>query len=364
MKAEKTIICRILEPTKRKKGLLIKELSNANGYIRGQTTDLYSATKQAMNKYIQKDELKEEHTYPLFLRNDTFRVEEAKSTKEFSYWAKIPVSGVWGGVWVPIRPHEPIKEEHEVKDSKVVWKPYGFELHLSISFDVAPQTPKNVLAVDLGERVMVAAVSTADNGNPNLLGKDVRGTRRHYAYLRKKLQGIGESRIKEVEDKESRVVEDRLHEVSKKIVDGADGEDALIVLGDLKGLGNKDTNKGARMNRIANTMPYHKLTKMITYKAKEKGIRVIQLSERLSSKTCHRCGSENTNRPTQGRFDCNTCGLRNYNADLNGAKNILYRSLAYMVGDGAVVNQPKTKASIAKSRFRYGTSPWKPLPNL
>ncbi|OKY77227.1 MAG: hypothetical protein BTN85_1875 [Candidatus Methanohalarchaeum thermophilum] len=166
MKAEKTITCRILEPTKRKKGLLTKEISNANGYIRGQTDDLYSATKQAMKKYIQKDKLKEQHTYPLFLRNDTFRVEEAKNTKEFDYWAKIPISNVYGGIWVPIKPHEPIKEEHEIKDSKVVWKPYGFELHLSISFEVKPQSPKNILAIDLGERVMAATVSTADNGNP------------------------------------------------------------------------------------------------------------------------------------------------------------------------------------------------------
>lgn len=54
MRAEKTIVCRVLEPTKRKKALLVKEFSNANGYIRGQTDDLYSATKQAMTKYIEK----------------------------------------------------------------------------------------------------------------------------------------------------------------------------------------------------------------------------------------------------------------------------------------------------------------------
>ncbi|OKY78925.1 MAG: hypothetical protein BTN85_1430 [Candidatus Methanohalarchaeum thermophilum] len=67
-----------MEPTTEKKGLVVKELSSVNGYIRGGTGDLYSATKQAMGKYIQKDKLKEQYTYPLFLRNDTFRVEEAK----------------------------------------------------------------------------------------------------------------------------------------------------------------------------------------------------------------------------------------------------------------------------------------------
>ncbi|OKY77632.1 MAG: IS605 OrfB-like transposable element containing RNAse H-like and Zn finger domain [Candidatus Methanohalarchaeum thermophilum] len=142
-----------------------------------------------------------------------------------------------------------------------------------------------------------------------------------------------------------------MHNVSREIVGRADEEGALVVLGDLKGLGNRDTGRGNRMNRISNTMPYYKLTKMIIYKAKEKGIGVIKVSERLTSVTCHRCGSENTDRPTQARFDCNTCGLKNYNADLNGAKNILYRSFAYMAGDGAVVNQPKTKASIEKQDY-------------
>ncbi|OKY77864.1 MAG: IS605 OrfB-like transposable element containing RNAse H-like and Zn finger domain [Candidatus Methanohalarchaeum thermophilum] len=38
-----------------------------------------------------------------------------------------------------------------------------------------------------------------------------------------------------------------------------------------RGLGNEETGRGKRMNRISNTMPYYKLIKMITYKAKEKG---------------------------------------------------------------------------------------------
>ncbi len=87
---------------------------------------------------------------------------------------------------------------------------------------------------------------------------------------------------------------------------------------------------------------------MIEYKAKEKGIQVVKVNERNTSKTCHKCGSENTSRPTQGRFDCKTCGLENYNADLNGAKNILQRFLAYMVGNGASVNKPITKAFLDK----------------
>ncbi|KXA88498.1 hypothetical protein AKJ57_06835, partial [candidate division MSBL1 archaeon SCGC-AAA259A05] len=235
MKIEKTIKCRILEPTDRKKGLLIKEYSNAQGYIRGETEDLYSATKQAMDKYVEKVQ---NENYPLFLRNDTFRVEKAEDTEEFDYWAKVPISGVWGGIWLPIRPHEGIRKDMDIHDSKIVWKEYGFELHLSVSFEVPFQAPESILAVDLGERVMATTVLWPSNGNSKFHGRKVREVRRHYAWLRKRLQEKGlNKKVKEMSDKEKRKVEDILHKVSRKIVDRAGRENSLIVIGDLKGIG-------------------------------------------------------------------------------------------------------------------------------
>ncbi len=239
-----------------------------------------------------------------------------------------------------------------VHDSKIVWKEYGFELHLSVSFEVSSQTPESILAVDLGERVMATTVSSADNGKPKFRGRKVRGIRRHYAWLRKRLQEKGPvKKVLEMSDKEKRKVEDILHEISRNIVDRAGENNSLVIIGNLRGMGNGDTGKGKRMNRIANSMPYWKLTRMIEYKAEEKGLRVVKVNESDTSKTCHKCGSENTTRPTQGKFTCNTCGLEDYNADLNGAKNILQRFLAYMVRNGASVNRPITKAYSKKHKI-------------
>ncbi len=346
---EKTIVCGILDLTVRKEGLLVKEYSNAQGYIRGETEDLYSATKQAMDKYVEKVRNEE---YPLFLRNDTFRVEKAENTKEYDYWARIPVSDVRGGIWVPIKPHQEISGDMDVHDSKIVRKEYGFELHLSVSFEVSSQTPESILSVDLGERVMATTVSSADNGTPEFHGRKVREIRRHHAWLRKRLQEKGPAKkVEEMSDKEKRKVGDILHKISRKIVDRADENSSLIVIGDLKGIGNGDTGKGGRMNRIANSMPYWKLTRMMEYKAKEEGLQVVKIDEKDTSRTCHKCGSENTSRPTQGKFTCNTCGLKDYNADLNGAKNILQRFLAYTVGNGASVNKPITKVYSEKHKM-------------
>jgi transposase len=87
------------------------------------------------------------------------------------------------------------------------------------------------------------------------------------------------------------------------------------------------------MNRIVSNMPYHKLTQMITYKAQWAGVPVVKISERDTSKTCHRCG-ERGSHPYQGLFKCSNCGLK-YNVDLNGAINIARRFSEQCSGNGA-----------------------------
>jgi len=39
------------------------------------------------------------------------------NTKLTKYWARIPVKGRRGGVWVAIKPHEEIKPEYEICDA-------------------------------------------------------------------------------------------------------------------------------------------------------------------------------------------------------------------------------------------------------
>lgn len=245
-----------------------------------------------------------------------------------------------------MKPHREIKEEWGIKDSKIVKKDDYFELHISVRFEVeSRQDFSNVLAVDLGESTYATAVLSSDD-RPRFYGEDIRGIRRHYSYLRRKLQKKGLiDDVERIGQKESRIVKHRIHEISKEIVETAVKNQAVIVLGDVKEVGG-DTGKGKRMNRIANNWAVGKLRRFIQYKAQEKGIPVILVDEAYTSQTCHRCKEvENTKRPSQGRFKCENCGLDHYNADVNAAKNILDRFSAYMVENGAAVNQPETQAS-------------------
>jgi len=114
---------------------------------------------------------------------------------------------------------------------------------------------------------------------PKFLGKEIRGVRRHYAWLRRRLQEKGLLKV--------------------------------VILGDLKGIRKQRRDK--RLNRIVSNMPCYRLTQMITYKAMMKGIPVITTSEAYTSRTCHICNCEGR-RKTQGLFVCPYCG--EYNADL------------------------------------------------
>ncbi len=313
MKAEKTIVCRIIEPNKGKLEAIQKEYDKAQEYIRGGTDELYSATKQAMDRYVEKVKGGEE--YPLFLRNDTFKVEKAEDTKKFDYWARIPVSDVYGGVWVPIKPHEEVKDNYQIHDSKIVRKEYGFELHLSVSKEVEPREEYyGVLGIDLGLRKLATCVRLPDR-QTYIFGSGIGGVQLKYYFLRRNCSD-GYVRRK-WDGKDSDKVNDICHQISRKIVNMAKENNLLIVLGDLGGIQDKDN--GRKMNRKLHNFPHWKLRNYIRYKAKWDGIEVIEVSEAYTSQRCSRCGEIGDRH--RGVFRCGNCGVE-IDSDKNGAHNI------------------------------------------
>ena len=119
------------------------------------------------------------------------------------------------------------------------------------------------------------------------------------------------------------MVNDILHKISRAIVNEASENDSMIVLGNLKGIRRND--KGRRFNRkLNNGFPYHKLSRFIEYKARWLGIKIIRISERNTSKTCHKCGHKGIQVGSLFKYPNYgyTC-----NADYNGAMNILKRAM-------------------------------------
>ena len=165
----------------------------------------------------------------------------------------------------------------------------------------------------------MGSVSVARHrSTPKFYGKRVREVRGKYFWLRRKLGREKKLQaIKKIGHKEKRVVNDELHKIAKDIVDEAEKHNAIIAIGNLNGVRN---NKGRKVNRKVSTMPFYRLKEYVKYKALERGIAVIEVSELNTSKQCSRCGSMNAKRPSQGVFICKDCGYQ-INGDVSGAKN-------------------------------------------
>ena len=333
-----TIQCGVVKLTKFKQNAIDREYKavqdvvklNANG-IDWLDTQIYSANKQQAIRYFKKCKAKE---YPISLRRDLINIKKAKS-----FWfLKIPIYNIRGGIKIPIKPHREFPDDFKICESKLVKRNNEYIAMITIEFD----TPKlrrcsSVLAVDLGERFTATAVLLRDRNvmKVRFYGRKIRGIRRHYAWLRKRLQEKGLTKIvKRIGKKEEHCVSNILHSISKEIVSLADSTNSCIVLGNLKGI--RKSAKGRRFNRIVSNMPFYKLTQMIKYKAEAVGIPVIEVDESYTSKTCHICG-EIGKRKTQGLFKCKSCG--EYNADINGAINIAKRLTSYMLVSGVFCGQ-------------------------
>jgi putative transposase len=329
MKVRKTIRAKILELRKGKEELLKREYENFQRYLHGdKSVPLYSATKQQADRFLKRiGKPKEGKEYPMILRRDVYRAD----TKLTPYWLRIPIYGVKGGINVPIKTHEPITEDMVCREAKIIRRESGWFVYITVEKEVEEQNPKSVLAVDLGIR-WIATTINSNNPKPKLYGEELRRIKGHYFYLRRSLALKKAYRtIKKVGRKERRVVNDILHKISRAIVDEALENGSMIVLGKLRGI--RKNGKGRRFNRkLNNGFPYYRLSQLIEYKAKWLGIKVIKVSERNTSKTCHRCG--NIGLRVGGLFKCPNCGY-SCNADYNGAMNILKRATGYTPVAGA-----------------------------
>jgi len=347
MLVKKTIKAKILEETnKNKLELLEKEYTNFQKALKGEKFELYSATKQQAQRFLNK--LKKQNggtlkqkEYPLILRNDVYNV-WITDNKLSKYWIKIPVYGIRGGIKLPIKPHCEIDNNIKFKEAKIIKKNNKWFVYITIEKEInLKQNYDNIVAIDLGIRRIATVVSTTDK-KPKFYGKELRKIRGHYFYLRKKLSKLKKLRaVKKLGNKEKRIVNDLLHKISREIVNKAKKENAIIVVGDLKGI--RKQNKSRKFNRKLNSFPYYKLSKYVEYKANWEGIKVLKINEKNTSKICSRCGSQGLRH--NGKFVCKNCGVE-LNADYNGALNILKRACGYISQVGAALTQPRRGAAL------------------
>jgi len=124
--------------------------------------------------------------------------------------------------------------------------------------------------------------------------------------------------------REHRRVDYRLHHVASAVIEFAEGHESAIVLEDLRGV---RPNKSKALNQRLSLWPRRKLHQIIEYKAAWKGIPVIKVDPRYSSRRCPICGRIPDSRMgTRTEFVCE-CGWH-LNRHINASMNLLQTAIS------------------------------------
>jgi len=199
--------------------------------------------------------------------------------------------------------------------------------YVSCSYKESPQyKPEQIIGVDRNTTGHVLVASNINTGKVLKLGKECNHIHAKYKSIRKALQKKGRyALIKKIKNRESRVVRNINHQISKRLVVEAQSNKAIIVLEGLKNI--RRTAKTRRKQRYSlNSWSFYQLQSMIEYKSKKYGVPVAYVEPQYTSQRCSRCGHIDSNSRKAKQFHCTGCGVVE-NADANAGFNIahLYR---------------------------------------
>ena len=177
----------------------------------------------------------------------------------------------------------------------------------------------NVMGIDLG--IKCPAVSYCSDGSVKFYGNGHKNKymRRHYAYLRKKLQTSKKMKaVKRINNKEQRIMRDIDHKLSHDIVKTAVAHNVKVIkLEQLQNI-RSTTRKSRKNNHSLHTWSFYRLAQFIEYKAKLAGISVEYVNPAYTSQTCPVCG--HVHHANDRNYTCE-CGFH-IHRDLLGAMNI------------------------------------------
>ena len=123
-------------------------------------------------------------------------------------------------------------------------------------------------------------------------------------------------------------VEYRLHQVADAVLDFAEKNQSAVIIEDLKGIKPK---KGKTFNRRICSWPRRKLHMIMEYKAQWRGIPLVKVDPRNSSRTCPICGNIPKSRIGK-EFKCK-CGWR-MDRHINASINLLQTAISKKVVGG------------------------------
>jgi transposase, IS605 OrfB family, central region len=198
---------------------------------------------------------------------------------------------------------------------------FGYKYaYVSVTIPDSPQIETDkFIGVDLNATGHCAVVAVPETNKVYMLGKKAQHIHTKYSRYRKRFQRLGAFRLlSKAKRRESNIVKDLNHKISKKIVQVAIANHAGIKLEDLTGI--RNNKKQAKSFRYTlNSWSFYQLKQFVEYKAKKQGIPVVYIEPAYTSQTCSKCGSLGDRKGKS--FKCPVCGHTTH-ADINAAYNI------------------------------------------
>ena len=191
-----------------------------------------------------------------------------------------------------------------------------------ITVEIEEQTTQgtNIMGVDLGIKVPAVCVTSNDKVKFVGNGRENKYIRRYFKTKRKTLGKAKKlNAIKNLNNKEQRIMQDKDHQYSRQIVNFALENNVSTIR--LEALANiRNTTRTSRKNNHSlHSWSFYRLAQFIEYKAQLVGIKVEYVDPKYTSQICPCCGEKN--KAKDRTYSCK-CGYATHR-DKVGAINIL-----------------------------------------
>ncbi len=286
-----------------------------------------------------------------------------RNTKLTKYWLELYYPEKRVHLWIPLNPAVyhlsnlklgKTKTIHLIKHQNKRWYAH-VTVDVPIIKQIKKKKPLAVVSTDLGmNKAAIAVLLTVDNHSGlraqdirffeqkekkrqiNQLDNQIASLQRQKAYYQqvKKNTKNHNRKLKSLSKKRRNLAIQYDHELTSQICDWVEVLQhkyrVHVVLGKLKGIRHsrrKGDGRSRKHRRELHRWAFHRITTFLQYKLELSGLPLKQFHtiwETWTSKTCSKCGSQNTIRPFQSLIICQDCGVH-IQADINGAMNIAFR---------------------------------------